>query len=204
MITAAIADDRWRRASKRRGARARAAPVLCALLWAVAAGPCRAADDHITVASKDGQGLSVKNFKLYPSTVTRPNMPGRFFLAGGLNTHETGAPYSIFYIEPRGDFGIIILKEPVTLVRQRAERDLLDKLGLAQDQICKLNVYVQVPYDVSHEYLGQNIGFTFCAAPAQNAAGAAKAPDKPAEAGGAAGPLQIHPGAAAAIPVAGK
>ena len=154
--------------------------LLAALLLIGGAGLCGAAEnkgggtpdkggkpeDKITVASKDGQGLSVKNFKLYRTTLTRDTMPGRFILAGGLNPHGSGAAYSIFYIEPQKAFAVLILRKPVALMRERAERDLMDKLGLAKDQMCKLDCYVQVPADVDTEQMAQNLGFTFCTPPA--------------------------------------
>ena len=126
---------------------------------------CRAADDKLTVASKDGKGVSVKNFKLYRTTLTRDTMPGRFILAGGLNPHGSGAPYLIFYTEPIKGFSVLILRKPVAQMRERAERELMEKLGVGKDEMCKLDCYVQVTSDVDKEEIGKNLGFTFCPPP---------------------------------------
>jgi hypothetical protein len=71
--------------------------------------------------------------------------------------------YSIFYNGAQDEFQISILAEPVTEVRVAAERELLDKLGISQDDACELRVYVTGPVSVDQQFDGHtNLNLTFC------------------------------------------
>jgi hypothetical protein len=116
----------------------------------------------LTVVGVSDSQVLVKDFKKDTSTVTSPNLPGHYFLAGGLNPSATHAPYSIMYVDADQSFNISLWTEPIGDVRKQAEQDLLNRLGIGEQDACFLRYSVLVPYSVSPLYSGKNLGFSFC------------------------------------------
>lgn len=75
---------------------------------------------------------------------------------------ETPA-YVISYYAPDSSFNILIEQLPFATIRAEAESAFLQKLGISEQQACKLKVQVGTPISVDPSYAGQNIGLSFCA-----------------------------------------
>ena len=110
----------------------------------------------------NGQGVVVNNFLRSDTIATDPNIPGRYFLAGGINPVGTGAAYSIYFTAADQSFTIQLLQRPFATVRTQAELDLLGQLGIKEDAACLLKYQVVVPDWASDVYSGQNLKFDFC------------------------------------------
>lgn len=78
-----------------------------------------------------------------------------------LPEERAGAAYDLLYY-PDGSFGVVLLAEPLGQSRLDAQSDLLQRLGISQDQACQLIYRVTVAPWVNAVYAGQNLGFTFC------------------------------------------
>ena len=116
----------------------------------------------ITVLAVNGRPVSVKDFKTDPTTYTTPNIPGHYFLAGGLDPNTDNAPYSIFYVESDQSFNISLWVEPIAETRRAAEQVLLQNLGVQEYVACTLRYSVLVTYNVNPLYSSKNLGFSFC------------------------------------------
>lgn len=114
----------------------------------------------ISVASAGGK-ISVQDFT--QTSVKDTVNPGYSYLSGGSTQGVVkDTPYAITYIAAQQSFTITLLKEPLGMVRQQAEQDLMHQLGITQDQMCQLNYIVLEPYDLNPLYAGKNLGFSFC------------------------------------------
>ena len=116
----------------------------------------------VPVSSSQGGTVSVQDFRDDSGVVTSPNIPGHYFIAGGLNPNDTGASFSTFYVDSDQSFTISLLAEPIGEVRKQAEQNLLQHLGISQSDACNLRYQVLVPYRVNSFYSGKNLGFSFC------------------------------------------
>jgi hypothetical protein len=114
------------------------------------------------VASQSSGSVEVQDFTKDPDTKTSPNIPGAYFLAGGLDPVETGATFSIMYVESDKSFTISLLQEPLGEVRRQAEASLLKKLNISEAAACNLLYTVLVPVRVNEYYAGKNLKFSFC------------------------------------------
>lgn len=70
--------------------------------------------------------------------------------------------YSIEYNVGDSSFSIGILSVPLEAARQAAEAAFLSRLGISEQDACKLNVYEGVPAGVSDKYVAQNFRLSFC------------------------------------------
>jgi len=116
----------------------------------------------ISVASANGGSVQVNDFRNDPLTATTSNIPDHYFISGGLDPNTTGAPYSIMYVNSDQSFTVSLWVEPIADTRHLAEQDLLQRLGISQQDACNLRYTVLVPYSVSPVYAGKNLGFSFC------------------------------------------
>lgn len=70
--------------------------------------------------------------------------------------------YSIDYINSFRQFFINFGVVPNDELRQRAEADLLDLLGITASDACVLDIIESVPYVYGSQYAGVNFGFSSC------------------------------------------
>jgi len=103
----------------------------------------------------------VADFKKDPETKVSAS-GSLYYLSGGLTPSPTKTPYSIFYVEADKSFHITLLQEPLRGTRAQAEQVLLKKLGVTEQQVCSLVVYVGVPGPVNQFYGGKELGLSFC------------------------------------------
>lgn len=73
--------------------------------------------------------------------------------------------YVIAYNVTDSSFAIALLSIPLEAARQAAENTFLSKLGISQQDACKLSVYEGVPASVSDKYVGQSFPLSFCGGP---------------------------------------
>jgi hypothetical protein len=117
---------------------------------------------NLEVKGTDGSTIVVDNFETDRKTVKDPTNDGYYYLSGGSNVSTTKAPYQIFYDSQDQYFGITLYQEPLGQYRTQAEDELIQDLGLTQDQMCSLNYDISVGQGVNDTYLGENLGFSFC------------------------------------------
>ncbi|TAJ13161.1 hypothetical protein EPO56_03370 [Patescibacteria group bacterium] len=70
--------------------------------------------------------------------------------------------YEIYFLEKDSLFIVVLLQEPIGEVRRSATNALVEKLGINQEDVCKLSAEVNVPYYVNEFYSAQNLGFPNC------------------------------------------
>jgi hypothetical protein len=116
----------------------------------------------LTVAAVVGSPITVNDFTKDPQTAVSADIPDHYFLVGGIDAYASSAPYSIYYVGKDQSFSIILLSEPIADNRQKAEQQLMQKIGISQLAMCRLRYYVSVPNDVNSIYAGKNLGFSFC------------------------------------------
>jgi hypothetical protein len=124
--------------------------------------PVTQGEQGITVSTQGGGSILVKDFKNDAATKPDPNNQGQYYLSGGLDPTAASTAYSTFFVEANQSFNITLLREPIKDVRIQAETELLQKLGITQEQACALNYYVGVPAEINEIYAGKNLGFSFC------------------------------------------
>ncbi len=125
----------------------------------------------LTLKTQNNGILGVKDFLRNGETVADPLNKGFFLLAGSANyclsdgTCPKGAPsenFSITYNQKGDFFNIVLLREPLGLVRRDAEAFLEERLGISGEIMCTLNYFVGVPYFVNPTFSDRNLGFSFC------------------------------------------
>lgn len=122
----------------------------------------------ISLTTSSGESIVVKDFLKDPTTVKDPFIPNYYYLGYHTNvgvsdpTATDNPPYIIGYIADTQYFNIALLQEPVGLVREEAQRYLMDRLGIEEDQMCKIDYTVSVPVSVNAVYSGRSLGFSFC------------------------------------------
>ena len=116
----------------------------------------------LPITTSTGNSITVKNFENTPTTVKDPSGDGYYYVAGGANVNTTHAPYQIFYDSQHQYFGITLYKEPLGQYRTQAEDELMQELGISQQQMCSLNYDVSAGPGINDLYSSENIGFSFC------------------------------------------
>lgn len=116
----------------------------------------------LVVVATIGSPIEVNNFKSDPQTVKDTNNAGYYYLSGGLNPTNNDAPFSTFFLESDQSFNITLLAEPIDATRKTAEQELMKKLGITQNVMCRLNYWIGVPYEINPIYAGKNLGWSFC------------------------------------------
>jgi len=120
------------------------------------------------VAAANGGTVQTSNFINDSTTAKDPINPGYYYLGYHVNegvpdtTATDTPPYVIEYISATQYFNIALLQEPIGSVREEAQQYLIARLGISQDQLCRLNYMVSVPNYVNSQFTGRNLGFSFC------------------------------------------
>ncbi len=109
----------------------------------------------ITLGPSQGS-VTVKNFYQSAASITKDQQ----------TVAVADAPnYVIAYNVSDSSFAIALLSTPLQAARQAAESAFLNKLGISQQDACKLTVYEGVPASVSDQYVGQSFPLSFCGGP---------------------------------------
>jgi hypothetical protein len=119
----------------------------------------------ISIASKYGQPMTVRDFKSDPTVVKDVVNEGHYFVGGHFSPTEEGSvmpPYAIEYIDETQYFSIVLLEEPLKETRLSAEKFLMERLGISKSQMCQLRYMVSVPVRVNPVYAGTDLLFSFC------------------------------------------
>lgn len=70
--------------------------------------------------------------------------------------------YTIQFFAADQSFNITLLNKDIWTAREKAEADFLQRLGLTQEEACKLAVNLAVPASVNATAFGGNYGLSFC------------------------------------------
>ncbi|TAK59016.1 hypothetical protein EPO14_01710 [Patescibacteria group bacterium] len=117
----------------------------------------------LEIASSNGPIL-VREFTkdIGVASTTPPSSFLSWFPNSEVSTTTAESAYEILY-SPEGTFFIVvILKEPIGEVRRSATKNLIEKLGISNADICTLVADVNVPYFVNEFYSAKNLGFPGC------------------------------------------
>jgi hypothetical protein len=116
-----------------------------------------------TYLSPDGTTVEANDLKKDPELVASPYNEGQYFLGYHYDEETTEEPpYLIEYEEGTQFFYITLLTEPLAETRKTAEQYLMQRLGLNQANLCRLQYMVSVPNRVNSFYAGKSLGFSFC------------------------------------------
>lgn len=126
--------------------------------------------DRKSVPAVDGTAVDVVDFTHNGETVEDVMNPGNYVLAGSLGycladgscpegAHEND--FTVTYSDADG-FRIVLLAEPLKDVRRKAEDFLMARLGIGEEEMCKLPYYLGTPYFVNERFSSGNLGFSFC------------------------------------------
>ena len=128
----------------------------------------------MTVKTKDGGTIQIKDFLHNGVTIPDIVNPGHWVLAGSLGykpgpglkgMKSTAYPSKLFqitYDEQDQFFNTILISKPVGKARQEAEKFLLRTLRVTKEQLCRLNYNVGTTYRVDDRYDYGNLGISFC------------------------------------------
>lgn len=70
--------------------------------------------------------------------------------------------YLVSYTATDESFTLTLLSESLRTARLEAQRFLLERLGISEDDACLLRHVVLVPQFVNEKFSGENLGFNFC------------------------------------------
>ncbi|KND50806.1 MAG: hypothetical protein AB202_00160 [Parcubacteria bacterium C7867-007] len=114
----------------------------------------------ISIKNRDGEIRTVPDFtKDHPSI---EQTSGTYYYVTQNEQNEEMYPdFSIVYGSD-SSLSIGIFAEPLGASRLHAEQVLKKLLGLSNSELCKLDVAVMVPVDVSETYAARDLGLSFC------------------------------------------
>jgi hypothetical protein len=95
------------------------------------------------------------------TTIEDTSNPGLYHLDAP-PTSDSDVPYDITYESATRYFNISLLAEPIGQTRLAAQTYLMEKLGIAESEMCQLDYMVSVPDWVNDFYAGYDLGFSFC------------------------------------------
>jgi hypothetical protein len=81
---------------------------------------------------------------------------------GGVLVIKQTSEYWFTYDPLSGSFWIAVSGTPFSEVQQTAEQDFLATLGISEQDACKLDVSVGIPYDPNNSLSGQSFPLSFC------------------------------------------
>lgn len=110
-----------------------------------------ATDPDIKIKTKNGK-VKIKN--IYQNPLENLSLNGITFL-------ENDNYSADFYPQDQG-FLLVIKNSDVQSARDMLEKDFLEKLGISEEDACKLKVSLSVPYSVNKELAGGEYGLSFC------------------------------------------
>lgn len=119
--------------------------------------------DTLSLKTSDGGTIQVHNIKKDPAlkedTVNRGYY---YFNMQTASTSSANPPYVIEYIDSTQYFNIALMQEPIGQARQQAEVYLAAHLGVPQEELCRLNYMVTVPYSVNQYFSSIDLRFSTC------------------------------------------
>ncbi len=83
-------------------------------------------------------------------------------LSDGGVTFKLSDDFSIEYYAKDNSFIITLLNNDVEKAQKEAEQEFLQSLGVSQDDACKLNVIIGVPFSVNENFAGGVYKLSFC------------------------------------------
>ena len=125
----------------------------------------------MTLTSRSGEPVTVQNFINNGVTERDTINSSQYYLAGKNALCElesdcySGAPsdtFDIVYFADEDAFAVGLTAEPLGEARRNAEQFLLKTLGVSQEELCTLDYFVTTNVDVSEQYAGADLGFSFC------------------------------------------
>lgn len=113
--------------------------------------------EKFTIVLEDGSERQVPNFlsEQQPEVASAEN---GYQVAGDASTGD----YQILYFPSESYFLVSLFVEPLGAVRLSAERELRQKLGLSDADLCALHSEVTTSVHVNELYGGKNLGLSFC------------------------------------------
>ena len=114
---------------------------------------------NVFVSTKNGLQLPVRNF-ISDADVYTWYDDSTYLI--GQNNDLKGNLYQIFYYAKDGSIVISLQSEPLALARVIAERELISRLGVTEQELCSLNIRVSTPASVNEEFSGRELGLSFC------------------------------------------
>lgn len=136
-----------------------------------AGGQGGALSQTMTLTSRSGEPIMVQDFINNGVTERDTINPNQYNLAGKNalceleNDCYSGAvsdTFDIVYFLDEDAFAIGLTAEPLGAARISAEQFLMKTLGVSQDELCMINYFVTTDVDVSEQYAGADLGFSFC------------------------------------------
>lgn len=97
-------------------------------------------------------GVEVEDFLKTPAKVN----------ARGDVWFVAGKTYHLIYYPNSTKFLISILVAPFAKVREEAEKEFLDQLGIVEGEACRLDVVLTTPYFANPDFAGKTYGLSFC------------------------------------------
>lgn len=135
---------------------------------AIGSSTVTASSTRTSIITNDGGSIHTNDFITDSSVVAYPTA-GYYHLGYHTpipNLPDPSAtdhpPYTIEYISGTQYFNVSLLAEPIGMARIEAEQYLEGLLGIPQDQMCRLQYMVSVPWSVNPVYASRNLGFSFC------------------------------------------
>lgn len=114
------------------------------------------ASGTVAITLTDGSTVTIPDF----STTEQPEAASEtngFQVAGAADSS-----FQIVYFPQDSGFIVTLNKEPLGEARRAAEDALRARLGLSNEDLCKLRADVGTTYSVSSAYAGKNLGLSFC------------------------------------------
>jgi len=70
--------------------------------------------------------------------------------------------YEIFYFEKDRAITVSLQTTPLSIARALAEKELISRLGVFENQLCNLDIRVTVPVSVDSQMSGRDLGLSMC------------------------------------------
>lgn len=107
--------------------------------------------NSLSLPAQDGSSVPVKDFTKDPQQVLE-----------GTDVIIQNDNYSIVYFTKDKSLLVTILSEPVQANRAMAEQEVISRLNVSKEDVCKLTIALTVPAGVNAGLAGQNYGLSFC------------------------------------------
>ncbi len=111
-----------------------------------------------SVQTKTGTRIAVRDF-LKDEDVSKWSAEAYLI---GEETSTEGTLYQIFYFQNGGGITVSLLTEPLRFARERAETELIERLGVTTLELCALQINVTTPRSVSEALSGRDLGLSIC------------------------------------------
>lgn len=127
-------------------------------------GPSFPKEGYFRIGAKEENRIIYQKIQTALRSAPQSGAPGVY----AVTSPPAGTPpsvaseYSIIFFEDKTAFTIIINARPLSETRTKAERALLEKLGITKEEACHLNVDLGVIASVDIDMSGRNFGLSFC------------------------------------------